>query len=362
MAEIRFADATRLYRGMWKPAVDGVTLDVRDGELMVIAGPSGSGKSTLLRMLAGLEPVDRGGVLLDGVDVTRLPPDKRGVSMIFQGFALFPHLTVYDNVAIPLTMRKVSAKAVRSRVEQAAEQCGLAGHLTARPDELDHDLRQRVTIARAIVNKPRVVCLDEPLAGSGVPYVFRASTPIAALQRELGITMLYATCSTTDAWVFADQVAMLDRGVLQQTGAPSSVFERPETVAVAQFVGSPPMNLIEAPVEAGIARLGGQRIELAQKALDALTGDRIVIGLRPEDLIIMGDGSDAGVRATAVLVKDTGRDYLTHARVELEGGAVELVVRHADGPAPSRGEQLVLAAVTDRAHLFDAKSGRRLPD
>ncbi len=147
-----------------------------------------------------------------------------------------------------------------------------------------------------------------------MPYVFRASTPIAALQRELGITMLYATCSTTDAWVFADQVAMLDRGVLQQTGAPLSVFERPETVAVAQFVGSPPMNLIEAPVEAGIARLGGQRIELAQKALDALTGDRIVIGLRPEDLIIMGDGSDAGVRATAVLVKDTGRDYLTHAR------------------------------------------------
>ena len=361
MAEIRFVDATRLFRGMWKPSVDGVNLEVRDGELMVVAGPSGSGKSTLLRMLAGLEPVDRGRVLLDGVDVSRLPPDKRGVSMIFQGFALFPHLSVFDNVAIPLTMRKVSARAVRTRVEQAAEQCGLAGHLTARPDELDHDLRQRVTIARAIVNRPRVVCLDEPLAGSGVPFVLRASTPIAALQRELGITMLYATCSTTDAWVFADQVAMLDRGVLQQTGPPSSVFERPETVAVAQFVGSPPMNLVEVPVEAGTARFGGQRIELAEKQREALTGDRVVIGLRPEDLIIVS-GSDEGVRSAAVLVKDTGRDYLTHARAELEGRSVELVVRHADGPVPARGEQLVLAAATDRVHLFDAQTGRRLPD
>jgi multiple sugar transport system ATP-binding protein len=362
VAEIRFVDATRLYRGMWKPAVDAVNLEILDGELTVVAGPSGSGKSTLLRMLAGLEPIDRGGLLIDGADVSRLPPDKRGVSMIFQGFALFPHLTVFDNIAIPLTMRKVSARAVRSRVEQAAEQCGVTGHLTARPDELDHDLRQRVTIARAIVNKPRVVCLDEPLAGSGVPFVMRASTPIAALQRELGITMLYATCSTTDAWVFADQVAMLDRGTLQQTGPPATVFERPETVAVAQFVGSPPMNLVEAPVEEETALFGGQRIEIGPKQREALTGDRVVIGLRPEDLVIAAGGGDAGVRAAAVLVKDTGRDYLTHARAELDGRSIEFVVRHADGPVPERGEQLVLAAVTDRAHLFDARTGRRLPD
>ena len=215
MGEVRFVDATRLYRGMWKPAVDAVGLEIRDGELTVLAGPSGSGKSTLLRMLAGLEPVDRGRVLIDGQDVSRLAPDKRGVSMIFQGFALFPHLSVSENIAIPLTMRKASGKTVGARVAQAAQQCGLTGHLNARPDELDHDLRQRTTIARAIVNRPRVVCLDEPLAGSGVPPALRARTPIAALQRELGITMLYATCSTTDAWVFADRVAMLDRGALQ---------------------------------------------------------------------------------------------------------------------------------------------------
>ncbi|MHB8533747.1 MAG: ATP-binding cassette domain-containing protein, partial [Solirubrobacteraceae bacterium] len=176
MAGIEFVDVTRVQRGMWRPVLERVDLHVRDGELLVLTGASGSGKSALLRALAGADSLSSGRVLIDGKDVTKLAPEKRGVSMLAQGFALFPQLSVRDNIAFPLAMRKNSQKAVTARVAAIAERCGVAGYLAARPDALNFDLRQRAMMARALVNDPLIICVDEPLAGSGVPMMMRSRT------------------------------------------------------------------------------------------------------------------------------------------------------------------------------------------
>lgn len=379
MAEIEFVDVTRVQRGMWRPVLERVGLHVRDGELMVITGASGSGKTALLRTLAGADQPNAGRVLIDGRDVTKLAPDKRGVSMLAQGFALFPQLSVRENIAFPLTMRKTSAKAVAAKVAAIAERCGVAGYLTTRPDALNFDLRQRAMMARALVGEPLAVCVDEPLAGSGVPMMMRERTPIATLQREFGVTMLYATCSSTDALAIADRIAVIDHGVVQQVGTAAEVFERPATVEVASFVGQVPMNMIPAVHADGFARVGGLSVKVGAEQAMALTGDRVVIGLRPEDLCLGGESggmagagvapsadSDAeygsGLRAVAVLIKDSGREYLVHARMQGPDGPVDLVVRQPRGVPPVRGENLLITVNLAAAHLFDAGTGRRLPD
>ena len=409
MAEVEFVDVTRVQRGMWRPVLERVDLRVRDGELMVLTGASGSGKSALLRALAGADPLNAGRVLIDGQDVTRLAPDKRGVSMLAQGFALFPQLSVRDNIAFPLNMRKTSAKAVTARVAAIAERCGIADYLTTRPDALNFDLRQRAMMARALAGEPRVVCVDEPLAGSGVPMMMRERTPIATLQRDFGVTMLYATCSSTDALAIADRIAVIDRGVIQQVGTAAEVFERPATAAVAGFVGQLPMNLIPAVHEDGFARVGGLRVKVGSAQAEALTSDRILIGLRPEDLSLGYPSTDLsapadaprptpfapasahaprptphaasvpfstthpdpdlaypdpaiGLRAVAVLIRDSGREYVIHARTDGPDGPVDLVIRHPRGAPPVRGENLLITATPSAAHLFDAGTGRLLPD
>ena len=386
MAEVELVDVTRVQRGMWRPVLERVDLRVRDGELMVLTGVSGSGKSALLRALAGADQLNAGRVLIDGKDVTKLAPDKRGVSMLAQGFALFPQLSVRDNIAFPLTMRKNSAKAVTARVAAIAERCGVADYLAARPDALNFDLRQRAMMARAVANDPLVVCVDEPLAGSGVPMMMRERTPIATLQRDFGVTMLYATCSSTDALAIADRIAVIDHGVVQQVGTAAEVFERPATVAAAGFVGQAPMNVIPAVYQDGFARVGGLRVKVGSAQAEALTGSKVLIGLRPEDLYLggratspderdvtnpdrdpdpdpdAGPESGVGLRAVAVLIKDSGREYIVHARMEGPDGPVDLVVRHKNGPPPVRGENLLLTANVSAAHLFDPGTGRRLSD
>lgn len=390
MAEVEFVEVTRVQRGLWRPVLERIALTVRDGELMVLTGASGSGKSALLRALAGADPLTAGRVLIGGRDVTKSAPDKRGVSMLAQGFALFPQLSVRENIAFPLTMRKTSAKTVTAKVAEIAERCGVARHLSARPDALDFDLRQRAMMARALVSEPFAVCVDEPLAGTGVPMMMRQRTPIATLQREFGVTMLYATCSSTDALAIADRIAVLDRGVLQQVGTPAEVFDRPVTAAVAGFVGQYPMNVVPAVYRDGYARVGGLAVKLGEAQVQALTGETVLVGLRPEDLSLavarqesdrssihtasLRSGSveaapssaashePGTLRATAVFVKDLGREYVVHARMEGPVGPVDLVVRHTRGTPPTRGDEVLIAANPSAAHLFDAGTGRRLPD
>jgi multiple sugar transport system ATP-binding protein len=282
--------------------------------------------------------------------------------MLAQGFALFPQLSVRDNIAFPLTMRKTSAKAVAAKVAAIAERCGVAEHLAARPDALNFDLRQRAMMARALVGEPLVVCVDEPLAGSGVPMMMRERTPIATLQREFGVTMLYATCSSTDALAIADRIAVLERGVVQQVGTATEVFERPQTVEVAGFVGQVPMNLVPAVHRDGFAHVGELAVKVGSAQAEALTGERLLIGLRPEDLRLGGESEGAGLRAVAVLIRDSGREYLVHARMQGPDGPVDLVVRQSRGAPPVRGESLLITANPAAAHLFDAETGRRLPD
>jgi multiple sugar transport system ATP-binding protein len=217
-------------------------------------------------------------------------------------------------------------------------------------------------MARAIVRRPHVVGLDEPLAGSGVPLMMRGRTPIGGVQRELGITTIYATCSSVDAWGIADRIAVIDRGTVQQVGTPHEVFERPGTIAVAEFLGVPAMNLIRTVVVEGTARIGGIAVELSAAQNSALTGDRVVVGVRAEDLVLGGDPTD-GIRAAAVLVRDTGREYLVTARTVIDGGEVDLVLRHAAGPVPLKGENVIVGAKpAARLHLFDGGTGQRLPD
>jgi len=366
VAEVEFVEVTRVQRGLWRPVLERIALSVRDGELMVLTGASGSGKSALLRALAGADPLTAGRVLIDGRDVTRAAPDKRGVSMLAQGFALFPQLSVRENIAFPLTMRKTSAKTVAAKVAEIAERCGVARHLAARPDALDFDLRQRAMMARALVNEPLAVCVDEPLAGTGVPMMMRERTPIATLQREFGVTMLYATCSSTDALAIADRIAVLDRGVLQQVGTAAEVFDRPAAAAVAGFVGQYPMNLVPAVYRDGYARIGGLAVKLGDAQVQALTGDGVLVGLRPEDLALASDQlipQDQGaLHATAVFVKDSGREYVVHARTQGPDGPVDLVLRHGQGAPPGRGDEVLIIANPAAAHLFDAGTGRRLPD
>jgi multiple sugar transport system ATP-binding protein len=362
MASIEFAGITRTQLGMPRPVLDRVTLRVRDGELMALTGASGSGKSALLRALAGADTLDSGQVLIDGREVTGLAPDKRRVSVLAQGFALFPKLSVRENIALPLAGRKASAKAVAGKVAAVAERCGVAGHLSARPDALDFDLRQRAMMATALVGEPLVVCVDEPLACAEVPMLMRQRTPIATLQREFGVTMLYATCSSTDAFAIADRIAVLERGAVQQVGTATEVFERPATAEVAGFVGQVPMNLVPAVYRDGFAQVGGLRVKVGSVRAGAFAGERVLIGLRPEDLRLGGDAEGSGLRAVVVLIRDLGREYLVHARTQSPDGPVDLVVRQPYGAPPVRGENLVVTANTTQAHLFDAETGRRLPD
>jgi multiple sugar transport system ATP-binding protein len=286
--------------------------------------------------------------------------------MLAQGFALFPQLSVRENIAFPLTMRKTSAKTVAARVAEIAERCGVARHLAARPDALDFDLRQRAMMARALVGEPLAVCVDEPLAGTGVPMMMRERTPIATLQREFGVTMLYATCSSTDALAIADRIAVLDKGALQQVGTAAEVFDRPAAASVAGFVGQHPMNLVPAVYADGYARIGDLAVKLGEAQAQALTGETVLIGLRPEDLALTAapliPQEHGALRATAVLVKDSGREYVVHARTQGPDGPVDLVLRHTRGTPPTRGDELLITANPSAAHLFDAGTGRRLPD
>jgi multiple sugar transport system ATP-binding protein len=296
---------------------------------------------------------------------------------------------VQENIAFPLSMRKTSAKAVAARTAAMAQRCGVAGALGSRTDALNFDQRQRAMMARALIGDPRAVLLDEPLAGSGVPSMMRGRTPIATLQREFGVTMLYATCSSVDALAIADRVAVLDRGVLHQVDAPAAIMDRPASVAVAEFVGSPPMNLIPAGVAEGYARIGDLRVKLGGHQVAALSGDRVLIGLHAADLSVGnadGTGSGEGVggddeartaastqsaqaqaeagglRAIAVLIRDSGRIYLVHARVDTPAGPADVIIRHAHSAPPVRGESLYVTADTTRVHLFDPATGMRLPD
>ncbi|QGG94734.1 ABC transporter ATP-binding protein [Actinomarinicola tropica] len=370
MPGVSFVEATKKFDDV--VAVDHLTLDVEDGEFLVLVGPSGCGKSTALRMIAGLEEVTSGALLIGGEDVTDVEPQDRDLAMVFQSYALYPHKTVRQNIEFPLKSRKVPAAERAARAERAAGLLGLGDLLERRPAQLSGGQRQRVALARAIVREPRVFLMDEPLSNLDAKTRVQTRAELSELHETLGATFIYVTHDQVEAMTMGTRIAVLDGGRLQQVGTPDEVYDRPANLFVAGFIGSPPMNTVDAAVDrtpdGGVAlRIGTGRIELPAALARALSGaadGEVVVGVRPEHLTI-GQGP---IEATVKIVESLGHER--HVVAELAGthehqdeivtGALVIVRQSAEDPAPRTGERVGLSARPDQVHLFDRRTGERL--
>jgi len=357
MADVRFDRATRVYPGTDVPAVDALELLIEDGEFVVLVGPSGSGKTTALRMLAGLEEVDSGSILLGGRDITDMPPKRRDVAMVFQNYALYPYLTVEQNIAFPLRIAKVKKSERERRVRGVAELLGLTEYLQRKPGQLSGGQRQRVAMGRAIVREPSAFLMDEPLSNLDAKLRVQMRADIAALQSRLGTTTVYVTHDQSEAMTLGHRVAVLEAGRLQQVDAPRTLYEEPANTFVAGFIGSPAMNLCELPCGAnGSVPFGGESISLPAQVAGAGWG-RIVLGLRPESLELAGDGVPARVE----VVEEIGADAYVFCVAEMGGSEAKLVARCETRNAPERDARVHLRPRTQEAHVFDPETGERVP-
>ena len=339
-------------------AVKGIDLAVADGELIVLLGPSGCGKSTLLRMVAGLETITSGEVRIAGARVNEREPAARDIAMVFQNYALYPHMRVYDNMAYGLRNRRMPKAEIDRRVRAAAETLGLAELLDRRPRQLSGGQRQRVAMGRAIVREPKAFLFDEPLSNLDAKLRGQVRVEIKRLQRRLATTSLYVTHDQVEAMTLADRLVVMNQGAAEQIGTPDEIYSRPASLFVAGFIGAPAMNIVEGTIEPGGVRLGGAgapALALDRKRPEA-AGRALKVGLRPEHLV----ASPNGPLVLAIeLVENLGADALLYGRVP---GGASLVAR-ADGGAPHKaGDTLRLDVAPSHVHLFDAASGRRIAD
>jgi multiple sugar transport system ATP-binding protein len=355
MADVRFDQATRIYPGSDVPAVDALDLEIEDGEFMVLVGPSGSGKTTALRMLAGLEEVDAGAVLIGGRDVTDDPPKRRDVAMVFQNYALYPYLDVAANMGFPLRMARVPKAERDARVREVAELLELTPFLERKPGQLSGGQRQRVAMGRAIVRKPQVFLMDEPLSNLDAKLRVQMRADIAELQARLGVTTVYVTHDQAEAMTLGHRVAVLKDARLQQCDTPRVLFDRPVNTFVAGFVGSPAMNLCRVPLgENGHASFGGMPLELSART-NGRTG--VIVGVRPEAMELASEG----VAASVEVVEELGSDAFIYCSAELDGGPARLVARVDSRRAPVRGDAVRLRPSPEHEpHVFDAETGARL--
>ena len=358
MASVTFDNATRLDPGGTRPAVDKLNLEVGDGEFLVLVGPSGCGKSTSLRMLAGLEEVNSGRILIGDRDVTDIPPKDRDIAMVFQNYALYPHMTVAENMGFALKIAGVGKEERAQRVLEAAKLLDLEQYLTRKPKALSGGQRQRVAMGRAIVRQPQVFLMDEPLSNLDAKLRVQTRTQIASLQRRLGVTTVYVTHDQTEALTMGDRIAVLKDGILQQVGTPRDLYEKPNNVFVAGFIGSPAMNLF--PVD--LAPAGG--IQFGSAVVDAdidkpTNATQVIAGVRPEDIVVNpADGQ--GLSVTVDLVEELGADGYLYGHTEINGKRTDIVARVDGRSHPNAGETVVLAPVPHHVHAFDIESGERL--
>jgi multiple sugar transport system ATP-binding protein len=355
MPSVTYEQVTCRYPGLDRPAVDRLDLLVEDGEFLVLVGPSGCGKSTSLRLLAGLEHVDSGRLLIGDREVTDLPPQERDVAMVFQNYALYPHMTVAENMAFALDVAGSSRDETNRRVRSAATLLEIEDFLDRKPKSLSGGQRQRVAMGRALVREPRVFLLDEPLSNLDAQLRVQTRTQIAGLQRRLGITTVYVTHDQVEAMTMGDRVAVLDRGVLQQCDTPRELYDRPANRFVGGFLGSPGMNLLELPLDDGSVRLGDLDVPLPRGAVANADGPTIVLGVRPENLAM----ADHGAELEVGVVEELGADAYVYGRLVSDG---EMLVSRVDfRRPPARGDRIRLAP-TDAAalHVFSATTGARL--
>ena len=351
MSAVRLTKATRHFPGMNRPAVNEVSLEVADGEFLVLVGPSGCGKSTLLRMVAGLETVDSGSISIGDREVTNLAPKDRNIAMVFQSYALYPHMTVAENIGFNLKINNVDKAEIKQRVEETARMLDLSELLERKPAKLSGGQRQRVAMGRAIVRKPEVFLMDEPLSNLDAKLRVQTRTQVAELQRQLGITTVYVTHDQVEAMTMGTRIAVLKDGVLQQVAPPQELFSHPVNVFVAGFIGSPAMNLVNAQAVNGSASFAG-----ASANVKTGTSTNVIVGVRPEGLELSGGEGIAGV---VDFIEELGSDSYLHCT--LDTPSKDRIIARAPGLSKlSHNSRVSLRARPDSLHVFDADSGLRV--
>ncbi len=359
MASVVFENASRTYPGTTTPAVDKLNLAVNDGEFLVLVGPSGCGKSTSLRMLAGLEEIDTGRILIGGRDVTNVAPKDRDIAMVFQSYALYPHMTVAENMGFALKIAGTPKEERIRRVLDAAKLLDLEPYLDRKPKSLSGGQRQRVAMGRAIVREPQVFLMDEPLSNLDAKLRVATRTQIAALQRRLGTTTVYVTHDQVEAMTMGDRVAVLKDGLLQQVDTPRHLYENPTNAFVAGFIGSPAMNLFNAPVSGGKAMLGDLAIDVP-----ARVGASVTVGIRPENFT----PSTTGFHVLVEVVEELGADAFVYGKpadstvsfANASDESAQVIVRWDPKNPPAPGQTITVSAIPSVVHLFNATNGERI--
>jgi multiple sugar transport system ATP-binding protein len=359
MANVTFEKASRIYPGTTNPAVDKLDLEVADGEFLVLVGPSGCGKSTSLRMLAGLEDVDEGRITIGDKDVTHLAPKDRDIAMVFQNYALYPHMSVAENMGFALKISGVSKEDKDRRVRDAAKLLGLEEYLDRKPKALSGGQRQRVAMGRAIVREPQVFLMDEPLSNLDAKLRVQTRTQIASLQRRLGVTTVYVTHDQVEAMTMGDRVAVLKDGLLQQVDTPRSMYEEPANVFVAGFIGSPAMNLVDAPLTSSGVEVAGYAVPLPREVHSRAGANgqtTVTLGVRPESFEVATEG----IPVTVNLVEELGPDAFLYGTLALDGQDVEVIARVDPRKPPAKGETVKLGVQPESTHVFSRETGERL--
>jgi multiple sugar transport system ATP-binding protein len=390
MAEIKLDNVTKQYPDGYE-AVRDMTLDIGDGEFLVLVGPSGCGKTTALRMIAGLEDITDGELLIDGNVVNQLSPKDRDIAMVFQNYALYPHMSVRDNMGFALKLAGTDKEEISSRVEEAARILDLEPHLERKPSQLSGGQRQRVAMGRAIVRNPAAFLMDEPLSNLDAKLRVQTRTEVARLQQRLGTTTIYVTHDQTEALTLGDRVAVMRSGVMQQVGAPMELYNRPVNVFVAGFIGSPAMNFMPARVEGDAVKLPFADIRLPRELHDRVrnaAGRQLIAGIRPEhfeDAKLVGEARDRGTtfRAKIEVLESLGSELFAHFSVTIdegieseelrelardagggevpsEGGEGSVVARLDPASEVKQGEEAELWVDATKLQLFDPEDGRNL--
>ncbi|HEX6252521.1 MAG TPA: sn-glycerol-3-phosphate ABC transporter ATP-binding protein UgpC [Gemmatimonadaceae bacterium] len=363
MATVTLEDVRKVYDG--NVAVEGASFSIADGEFVVLVGPSGSGKSTVLRMIAGLESISGGRILIGDRVVNDMPPKERDIAMVFQNYALYPHMTVYENMAFALKLRKLSKTAIDERVRAAADILGLGPFLSRNPRQLSGGQRQRVAVGRAIVRQPRVFLFDEPLSNLDAKLRVQMRREISRLHRELKATMIYVTHDQTEAMTMGDRIVVMSDGRVQQIGEPLELYRRPANAFVAGFIGSPAMNLFPGTLVQGDGAPSfqgaddGLSLRLPMHAATvarAVMGRDILLGVRPEHLSVVPSGSIDAMGVQLDAIEPMGDVVYLHGTA----GAREVTARVLPQPLPDPGATIWLAPDREHLHFFDAGSGASL--